>query len=191
MSTTLTVPAAPAPEPPRLSIDEFLARYADRPECELVEGVVKEQPMSSPKHGKVCLRIGALILAHVEAHDLGHAMSNDSRVRVGPDSVRGGDVIFFSYERLPKGDVPEGLLAVAPDLVVEVKSPSDRWMDLFIKVGHYFQAGARVVVLLDPVTGTASVYRPDEFQQIFHNGDELTLPDVLPGFAVPVARLFA
>src|SRR5262245_15247097 len=113
--------------PVRLSVDEFLARYADVPNAELVKGVVKEQPMTTPSHGKLCARLTALIYAHADANDLGHVMSNDSRVRVGPDSVRGGDVLYFSYERLPKGDVPEGLLPVAPDLVVEVRSPSDRW----------------------------------------------------------------
>lgn len=184
MSTTTAAP-------PRLSIDEFLARYADLPGAELVNGVVKEPTVTFPRHGKICLRIGGLILAHVEAHDLGHVMSNDSRVRVSADSVRGGDVIYFSYERLPKGAVPEGLLPVAPDLVVEVKSPSDRWGELFVKVGEYIQAGVRAVVVLDPATESATVYRPVELQQIFHNGDDLTLPDVLPGFAVPVARLFA
>jgi hypothetical protein len=49
----------------------------------------------------------------------------------------------------------------------------------------------RVVVVLDPKTATASVYRPEELQQIFHNSDPLVLPDVLHGFSVPVDRLFA
>ncbi|MFO0810857.1 MAG: Uma2 family endonuclease [Gemmataceae bacterium] len=62
---------------------------------------------------------------------------------------------------------------------------------MFAKVVEYLDVGVRVVVLLDPKTESASVYRADELQQIFHNGDELTIPDVLPGFAVPVRRLFA
>jgi Uma2 family endonuclease len=57
-------------------------------------------------------------------------------------------------------------------------------------VGEYLTAGVKVVVVLDAVTTSASVYRADELQQIFHNGDELVLPDVLPGFAVSVQRLF-
>jgi Uma2 family endonuclease len=99
-------------------------------------------------------------------------------------------VCFFSYERLPKGPVPGGLLNVAPDLVVEVRSPSDGWNDVFIKVGEYLSAGVRVVVVLDMTTRSASVYRKDEFQQIFDNGDSLLIPDVLPGFTAPVARFF-
>ena len=56
---------------------------------------------------------------------------------------------------------------------------------------EYLKAGVRVVVVLDPKTATASVYRPDELQQIFHNSDELVLPDVLPGFSTVVNQLFA
>ena len=98
--------------------------------------------------------------------------------------------VFFSYERLPRGKMPDGLLTVMPDLVIEVRSPSDKWTRMFIKVGEYLAAGVRAVVILDPITTSASVYRADEFQQIFHNGDPLTVPDVLPGFSVEISRLF-
>jgi Uma2 family endonuclease len=192
--STLAGPAAllatPAPGP-RLSIDEFLARHAGTPGAELLQGVVKEPPMPWPKHGMIGLHIGSLIFQHATLHDLGRVASNDSFVQTGPDTVRGGDVCFWSYERLPRGPVPKGLLPVAPDLVVEVKSASETWTDLFGKVVEYLKAGVRVVVLLDPESATASVYHPDELQRTLHNGDELSLPDVLPGFAVPVNRLFA
>ncbi len=98
---------------------------------------------------------------------------------------------FFSYERLPRGTVLEGLLPVSPDLVVEMRSPTDRWTAVFAKVIEYLESGFRVVVVLDGATASASVYRADELQQVFHNGDDLTLPDVLPGFPVAVNRLFA
>lgn len=72
-----------------------------------------------------------------------------------------------------------------------MRSPTDRWNDVFIKVGEYLTAGVRVVVVLDPATTSASVYRIDELQQIFHNSDQLTLTDLLAGFSVEVNRLFA
>lgn len=190
--STLPATVTPAAPPVLMTADEFTARYVNV-HAELIKGVVKEYPVAWPKHGKICLTIGRLIGNHVETHDLGHVMSNDSWIRTGtnPDSVRGGDICFFSYTRLPKGPVPEGLLPVVPDLVVEVRSPSDRWHDIFIKVGEYLAAGVRAVLVLDPATTSASVYRSDEFQQIHYNGDSLTLPDVLPGFSVVVSRLFA
>lgn len=106
-ATPQPTPAATIP----MTADEFMARYA-HVHAELVRGVVKEYPVPWPKHGKICLTIGRLIGNHVEEHDLGHVMSNDSWIRTGsnPDTIRGGDICFFSYDRLPKGDVPEGLL---------------------------------------------------------------------------------
>jgi Uma2 family endonuclease len=186
-------PPGPAVTPATLlTADEFTARYANI-HAELVKGIVKEYPVTRPRHGTVCATITRLIGVHVDAHDLGHVMGNDTWIRTGsnPDTVRGADVCFSSYERLPKGAVPEGLLPIAPDLVVEVRSPTDRWTVVFAKVVEYLTAGVRVVVVLDPATTSASVYRADELQQIFHNNDSLTLPDVLPGFSVVVSRLFA
>jgi Uma2 family endonuclease len=112
------------------------------------------------------------------------------KTRSNPDSVRGPDISYYSYERLPKGDVPDGLLTVAPDLVVEVRSPSDGWIELFVKALEYLQTGVRVVIVLDASNCLASVHRPKELPRLFHNGDELVVPDVLLGFSVSVRRLF-
>jgi len=83
-----------------------------------------------------------------------------------------------------------GLLPTTPDLVVEVRSPPDTWTEIYAKVGEYLGARVRVVIVLDSASTSASVYRADELPQIFHNGGELVVPDVLPGFAVAVSRLF-
>jgi Uma2 family endonuclease len=190
-STTQPLPPVPmAPASPRLSIDEFTARHAGQ-RVELVKGIVKELPMTGTRHGYICTLIAAQLFQHVVSNKLGRVMSNDTWVVTGPDSVRGGDVIYCSFDRLPPGDLPDGPLSVPPELVVEVRSPSDRWSDIFTKVGEYLRIGVNAVVVLDPATESASVYRPDVLQQIFRKTDTLTLPDVLPGFAVPVAQLFA
>jgi len=184
----LAAPGAPPP-PAGMTVEEFFRRYGGT-SAELVKGVVKEATLPHARHGKICMTTGHLMCGYLDANDIGHMMSNDTFVSTGPDSVRGADVCFWSYERLPRGEVPEGPIPVAPDLVVEVKSPSDLWTDLFAKVVEYLRAGVRVVVVIDPASATASLYR-ETGQVILHAGDELTLPDVLPGFAVPVARLFA
>jgi len=192
MLTTASPTVPPqVPSPLLMSAAEFVKKYAgDR--MELVKGQLREVPMASQKHGRICLVTGRLMDEHAEKHDLGRVTTNDSFVqtKTNPDTTRGADVSFYSYARLPKGKVPEGLLPVSPDLIVEVRSPSERWTALFAKVVEYLEAGVRVVIVLDEPTGTASVYRPDELQQIFHNGDALVVPDVLPGFSVPVARFF-
>jgi Uma2 family endonuclease len=181
----------PAPSPTLLTAAEFARRHGGR-YVELVDGVIKEVPVPFQEHGEVCFKAAYLLGAHVIGNDIGRLTTNDSFVQTtsDPDRVRGGDVCYFSYERLPKGPMPSGLFAIAPDLVIEVRSPSDGWNDVFIKVGEYLSAGVRAVVVLDMTTRSASVYRKDEFQQIFDNGDALIIPDVLPGFAVPVRNLF-
>jgi Uma2 family endonuclease len=187
----MTTATQPAPPSTRLTADEFARRYAGQ--CvELVDGVVQELPVPHQAHGVVCFKAAFVLGTYVVAKDLGDLTTNDSFVvtKSDPDRVRGADVCFFSYERLPKGPIPKGLLPVAPDLVFEVRSPSDGWNDVFIKVGEYLSAGVRAVVVLDMTTQSASVYRKDEFQQIFDNGDELTIPDVLPGFTAPVRKFF-
>ena len=170
---------------------EFVLKHGGE-HVELVDGILKELPMPSQKHGRICLIIARLMDEHAEKNDLGRVTTNDSFVRTksNPDTTCAADVSFYSFERLPKGKLPEGILPISPDLVVEVRSPSDRWPALLVKVAEYLDAGVRVVIVLDEPTATATVYRPDELQQIFHNGDALVVPDVLPVFTAPVKRLF-
>jgi Uma2 family endonuclease len=186
-----TMPPPPAGAPAGISVEDFLARHGGD-HVELVQGIVNEMLVPGLEHGKICARLTMLIGLHVDANDLGYVMSNDSFVRTGVDTVRGADVLFFSYNRLPKGQaVPAGIHTLAPDLVVEVKSPTDRWVDAFEKIVEYLKAGVRVALLVDPGQSTVAVYRDDQPEILLKIGDELTLSDILPGFAIPVARLFA
>jgi Uma2 family endonuclease len=99
-------------------------------------------------------------------------------------------VCFFSYERLPKGQIPEGLITAVPELVFEVRSPSDRWTAVVAKALKYLNAGVKVVVILDPKTESATAYRPHDREVVFEAGDNLAVPDVLPEFSVAVRSLF-
>lgn len=176
---------------PLLTAAEFAEQFSHL-RMELVRGVPVETPMPDFRHGKVCARMTRYLDEFAEANDVGHVAGNDTFVKVAtnPDTIRGGDVLFTSYERLPKGEVPAGVLDVIPELVVEVVSPTNLWTDLFTKVLEYLDAGVKVVVILDPTTKTASTYRPNVVQTVLRVTDTLTLPDVLPGFSVPVAKLF-
>src|SRR5437764_14761694 len=109
----------PPPSPTLLTASEFARRYGGR-YVELVDGVVKELPVPFQEHGVVCSKAAYTIGTHVIPNDLGHLTTNDSFVKTmaDPDRVRGADVCFFSYERLPKGPMPSGLLEVAPHLRV-------------------------------------------------------------------------
>jgi len=160
---------------------------------ELIRGRVVEMNMPAPRHGYFCNKIGRILGNFVEEHDLGRVMSSDSGVIThrGPDTVRGADVCYYSYTRLPKGPLPEGYLPVPPELVFEVRSPTDRWSQVLSEVGEYLIAGALVVCVLDPPTETVTVYSADEVLRVLRADDELSLPDLLgPDFRVPVRRFF-
>jgi Uma2 family endonuclease len=120
-------------------------------------------------------------------------MGNDSGVVThrDPDTVRGADVMFYSYARLPRGPLPKtGYFSTSPDLVVEVRSPGDGWGELTAKVSEYLKAGVTVVAVLDPRTESLTVYRADEPPQTVAAGDEFTLPDLLGEFRAAVRSFF-
>ncbi|MBX9582273.1 MAG: Uma2 family endonuclease [Gemmataceae bacterium] len=186
-------PATPAPAaPPLMTAEEFIRLHGDESGVELVNGRVVRSPMPGEAHGEVGSNAHALIHTAVKQAGLGRVFINDTFIRTKLDGVRGADVCFVSYARPPK-DRPRGYgpLEVPPDLVIEVRSPSDRSGDIQIKVGEYLNAGVRAVVVLDPKIEAATIYTADEdIPQRRHNGDELTLPGVLPGFSVPVRKFF-
>ncbi len=128
----------------------------------------------------------------LEDHDLGHVLSNDAGVITerDPDTVRGADVAFYSYARLPKGPLPQDYGPEVPELVVEVRSPSDRWPKVLAKVAEYLEAGVRIVIVLDDESRTAVLYFADRASVTLKVDDELTVPEILPGFAVAVRRFF-
>ena len=135
---------------------------------------------------------GLSLRRYLEDHDLGHVLSNDAGVITerDPDTVRGADVAFYSYTRLPKGPLPGNYGPEVPELVVEVRSPSDRWPKILAKVAEYLDAGVTVVVVLDDESRTAILYFSDRPSLTLKPDDELTVPEILPGFAVAVRRFF-
>jgi Uma2 family endonuclease len=183
---------SPTTQPAILTASEFLRNHGGETCVELVEGRVVRYPMPGGPHGYVCNNASHILTTFVKEHGLGRVFSNDTftKVKENLDTLRGPDVAFVSYARLPKGPIPEGPLPVPPDLVIEVRSPTDRISQLTAKAGEYGEAGVTVVIVLDPATESAAVFRGDELPQRLHNGDELTLPDVLPDFSVPVKRFF-
>lgn len=159
---------------------------------ELVRGEVVGMNVPTPRHGQVCGNAYYIVRVYKESHDTGHVVSNDSGFLTerDPDTVRGPDVWFVSYNKVPKGPLPKKYLDVPPDVAFEIKSPSDIWSDVPAKVTEYLEAGVGVVCVLDPDTESAHVFYPDRPNEILSGDDELMLPEHLPGFGVPVRRFF-
>jgi len=178
---------------PLVTAEEFIRRHGHDRWVELVNGRIVKLPMPGAKHGYVASTVDRLIGVFVAERQLGRVFGNDTfvRVRSNPDTYRGPDVCFVSFGKLPKeAEVPEGPLELPPELVVEVRSPSDTVRAMSDKAYEYLEAGVRVVVVFDPPTESVGVFRAGELPQRFSNGDDLKLSDVLPGFAVPVRQFF-
>jgi len=146
------------------------------------------------RHGSVALRFGHELLNYLDKHDLGRAMSNDTGIVThrDPDSVRGADVSYYSYHRLPKdAEVPEGYPDVAPEIVIEVLSPDDRPKDVLAKLAEYLQVGVLVVCVVDPQRRCVTLYYPDRPEETLAEDAELSFAEILPGFSLPVGRLFS
>jgi Uma2 family endonuclease len=107
-----------------------------------------------------------------------------------PDTVRGPDVSFYTYAKVPRGEIPKGYLDFVPDLVVEVLSDDDRWTDVLEKVHEFLAAGIGVVIVLDPDPRSATVFRPDQPPQVLGPNDEVAIPELLRDFRVAVRRFF-
>ena len=164
----------------------------DRP-AELVRGRVIETNLPGTRHGKICANVAYCLRRYLEGNDRGHVMSNDCGIvtQHDPDTVRGVDVCFYSYARLPKGPVPLGYPSVVPDLAVEVRSPNDRWSAVLEKVAEYLKVGVSQVLVLDPETETVQIYSDKQSTLVLSADDILTLPEILGDFEVPVRSLFA
>jgi Uma2 family endonuclease len=159
---------------------------------ELVRGRVVTMNLPTPRHGQICLKVGRLLGNYAEDHDLGHVVSNDSGILTDrePDTVRGGDLAFYSYAKVPKGPLPQGYLNAVPELVVEVRSRTDLWKKVIAKVAEYLQAGVLTVCVLDEQTCTAQLFFAEELPRTLTDSDELTFGEIVPGFRVVVGRLF-
>jgi Uma2 family endonuclease len=160
---------------------------------ELVRGRIVRMNIPKPLHGLVCSNITIVVGSFVKKHQLGWVFSNDSGVITerDPDSVRGPDVAYCSYKRLPKRSRPKrDYLDVAPELAFEVLSPDDRWSKLQSKVIEYLDAGVLVVCVVDPKEEFVLVYTQDAAPRQLGRDDVLKFPNTLPGFSVKVREFF-
>ncbi len=159
--------------------------------AELVKGeLVRMTPTGHP-HGHYEVNFVLSLGAFVRQHKLGRVLSGEVGLytRRNPDTVRGADVAFISNERLAQVQ-SQSYLDVAPELIVEVISPDDRWYDITDKLAEYFDVGVQVVWAANPQRRQVLVYRSLTEIEILGVEDTLSGGEALPGFGVAVAELF-
>lgn len=175
-----------------LTAEEYAKLDDDRP-TELVRGRVIYLTQPFPLHGFVCQRIAFMMQIFLEGHDLGRVFINDTGVVTerSPDTVRGVDVAYYSYIRLPKDASLNRWPEVSPDIAFEVLSPSNRRGETLTKVGEYLRNGSMYVCVVNPKRRLIDVYQPDDTVTTCNETESVLFPDLLPGFELPVARVFA
>lgn len=184
-------PVQPASSQRRYTADEFeqLLQQAGNAErrLELVNGYIEEKPIPTEAHFLLAGRF------------IGEVYKQSPTGRVGPEvhvrmpgisqDSRLPDVAFFEDTTRPV--VKQGAVSQMPDLVIEIKSPGDTYRKMRERAQCYLANGARMVCLVYPEKYIVEVYTPDSEVDILTIGDTLTGGDVLPGFALPLAQLFA
>lgn len=176
-----------------LTAEEFFHLPDSGRPVELIQGRVVAMNPPGVKHGFLCFRLAYLMGRHLETRPLGRLATNDSGVITcrDPDTVRGADVAFYSYLRLPAHiPLPESYSDVAPDLVCEVLSPSDSPRMIDEKITEYLAAGVAVVMVVDARDETVTLKRSDDRRERFERGEVVTIADVLPGFVLEIDELF-
>ena len=159
---------------------------------ELVKGELRTRTPAGSKHSSIVIKLASLLLQHVEAHSLGEVFGPDTGFKIAesPDTVRAPDVAFVKEQRIPAGELTEKFWPGAPDLAIEVISPTDTLYELDEKIEEYITSGVTLVWVVDPKKRTVTVYQTGANPEVLGEGDQLDGRPVLPDFQYPVAKLF-
>ncbi|MDE3091510.1 MAG: Uma2 family endonuclease, partial [Chloroflexota bacterium] len=159
---------------------------------ELVEGEIVKMTPAGNEHGEIALAIGSALREFVRQKKLGkvYAAETGFVLSRNPDTVRAPDAAFVSTARAARQTRREGFFDGAPDLAVEVVSPTDTDEQVEEKVLEYLRAGTKLVWVAHPRTQTITAYRSFDKVRVLTLNDTLDGDDVLPGFAVSISEIF-
>jgi Uma2 family endonuclease len=171
---------------------EFYQTGPETDGFELVRGELVPMPPPGDKHGMVCANGVFLLKSYVKTRGQGTVLCNDAGILTqhDPDTVRGVDIAVFLRASWEGQSPPSGYTREPPDLVVEVRSPTQSWTQVLHKVGEYLRMGVRLVWVIDPQRQRVTTFSPDQEPATFAAENELDGGEVLPGFRCRVAELF-
>ena len=161
----------------------------DSVRLELIEGKLISMPPAGADHGYLGLEIGAELRNFVKSHKLGKTYGSDAGFRLSEDTVLSPDAAFVCQDRVALVH-RRGFANGAPDLAVEVVSPSNTVPELLRKIRLYFKAGCRTVWVIDRDRSEVQVFEASGADRTLRSGDLLECPELLPGFSLPIAELF-
>jgi Uma2 family endonuclease len=177
-----------------VTLEEFLEKPETKPYSEYACGEVWRKDMPNSAHSRLQLYLAVLLARFLEGMPLG-IVGPELRCIFGPSGRTRAyvpDVVYASFDRYPRGDVRnQPYLLAAPELAIEVLSPRQNAARFANKLRFYLRHGVRLVWIVDPIKETVTVHVPDDDEAILRPGDTLDGGDVLPGFSVPIADIFA
>jgi Uma2 family endonuclease len=175
-----------------ITVEEFETMSLDG-RWELIDGELVEMSPSAEGPSNISASIVGLLWQHIHPNRLGRVYTAEGGFVLFPDraTVRAPDAAFVRADRVPHGDARKHFSRLAPDLVVEVLSPSDRTSDVVAKIEMYREAGVPLIWLIDPDQLTVTAIAAGKTTEILNGDDTLDGGDVLPGFAVSLAEIFA
>ncbi|MEQ8848181.1 Uma2 family endonuclease [Botrimarina sp.] len=176
---------------PLLTAEQFAELTNIEGPCELVRGKVVVSPPLSFNSGHLCATVIRAVGGYVRANGLGMVVGSGAGVVTerDPDTVRGADVAFYSYQAVPKGTRPQPYAANPPELVFEVRSPSQSWPEVHKKVAEYLEAGVQTVCVVDGPSQKVVVHYADRPSETLDAGQSLRRPEILGDLAVAVGDL--
>ncbi len=176
-----------------VTADDLLKMPDDGFRYELVKGELRKMAPAGPEHGRVTVRFTWRLAQYVEANNLGavYAAETGFLIATNPDTVRAPDVAFVSSKRLKEIGKVQGYWPGAPDLAVEVVSPTDTYSEVEEKAMEWLEAGALMVLTLNPRKRTATVYRSLNDITILSEDSILDFGEIAPGFKIAVKDIFS
>ena len=172
--------------------EEFLVYPLENVKAELVRGELRVSPPGGGPHGFAGAKLIIRLAMYVEPRNLGRVLGDGVGYQLLqlPRTVRVPDASFVRAEKLPAGGIGRGLLKFAPDIAIEVLSPSETASELQEKLDDYRVSGTPLVWVVDPVRRSVMIVSLSEPLTLLHETDTLNGGDVLPGFSCAVADIF-
>ena len=174
-----------------LTVEDLAALQADHPDwrMELIKGEIVVMSPSGYESDEVAAEVIRVLGNWVRPRKLGRIAASSAGFRLPNSDLRAPDASFVLAERLRRS--PKSFAQLAPDLTVEVKSPTDSLEAIRTKIQEFLLLGTRVGILINPDDRTVEVHRSGQAIVTLHDGDVLAIPDVLPGWEVQVVDLWA
>jgi Uma2 family endonuclease len=173
-----------------LTIERYLSLRESGYRDEVSYGRLVREPQPGDQHGEISAELTAILVNYLAEHRVGRIRTASGYVlRRAPLVIRAPDISFLCENRLPR-EKQSDLFEGAPDLVIEIISPSNSASDLQEKIAEYLDAGTQLVWVVYPKTRSVAIHQPNGEVRVLGSSETLTAPSLLPGFEMPIARFF-